>query len=1144
MQNSYQRQAASIVRSIIVAVATLATIGVGFAIYKLSETPEPVEEIARLEERVPQVPDPTPPMPEMATDDKGVAMGNGVVLGPGEGVTFRMYSTEGDRAVAVFKAQSWAPVEGTPNEFHVESPDVSVFTKSGHGINATAREGYLATRGKLGADADVRSGRLIGDVVIRIDRISREEREALPASLRSKIDPSQIITIKTDEIDFEYEYARVHIPGKMTLNSSDAVIETEDVEIRFNEQAGRVESCKVNGGGFLEFLKVYADVGLGVPGMNEGGDTRQSLTDWFGATVASALSAKGEMAAPAKVAEVERSDVPIFDSDEKDKAREDRPDKSTLYFARFEGMVRARQVSDGEFGSTLNADVLSILRDFTRKDRERMNTPSQPGTAPRGAVRPAGKEKQPTTERLILTWTERLNITAVADDMERLALPPGITATGSPVAIHSGGGSARCTSLTFLPDQAQVVLRSQPGQPASVALPDEGLITGKEIQFSESGDKFTITVAGPGGLRRGEGSGADDTGIRFANNLVVHGRVVRENLIDFRAGITRRTARVLESAVFDGRSTIHEGETSLTADQMEVDFATARTSDGIKQGYRRLSGKGNVIMVQGKDQLTSDQMTIELTTMDGKPAPTKAIATGNVQAHQGARQIRCAGQLIVDFDYVARALPEYNPIRDYQKAVEAGIDPSAIDWKARKALHESRSDRVLTVTRLRANEKVFVADSRQDLEVTGDSIDCYVTADQSISAARIEGRAEEPAALRLEQLNVVGNVIDLDALSENAAVDGEGMMTFLSQKDLDGQRVREPIPISITWGDSMLYSGEKNEAEFRGGVHASSRSSNTFDCDKLDVTFQEVKAKEEPAVQTRDWWVLNDVAGRLADGGGSSGGLYAIGGRSFDKEPAYMLATGNARAVMTEEEKSGRRKSRATIRGSRLSVDLRDEISRMLIEDKGTLLLEDFRPAETTGSAASSQESLFEIGQASGPSKTQITWQDQMWYDFGRKFAQFEGAVDLRYFSGRVLSEIFGGTDSATGPGRKTFLNCDTLTVAFASADEAGRNVPQSMRRRRQVGGMSAATIDSFQALRGVRLNDESDDMKMFIEAERISFERENSLLSAFGRPNANASFSRIQEGQLPQRVKALRFQYNTSSGDLKLTNPSYEGWN
>ena len=211
-----------------------------------------------------------------------------------------------------------------------------------------------------------------------------------------------------------------------------------------------------------------------------------------------------------------------------------------------------------------------------------------------------------------------------------------------------------------------------------------------------------------------------------------------------------------------------------------------------------------------------------------------------------------------------------------------------------------------------------------------------------------------------------------------------------------------------------------------GNVHATSASSTTVDCDdRLIVEFDDVVPPSSAAATQEDWWIFNDLFAKRS--GEAKDERLAPSRRRFSKEPAHILAIGKARVETSVfDPVSGERQSRALLIGPRLSLNLRSDVSKMLIEGPGKLLLEDFRPArppdETKESKPNKSSGFFSMDRNSGPSKTLIEWKQFMWYDFSIDQTRFEGDVSLKHFSGAVLEKYFGTAKAGAAgapPGRR-----------------------------------------------------------------------------------------------------------------------------
>ncbi len=358
----------------------------------------------------------------------------------------------------------------------------------------------------------------------------------------------------------------------------------------------------------------------------------------------------------------------------------------------------------------------------------------------------------------------------------------------------------------------------------------------------------------------------------------------------------------------------------------------------------------------------------------------------------------------------------------------------------------------------------------------------------------------------------------------------------------------------------MKYQGRENRAVFAGDVHAYSQNTTEFDCAQLLIEFDDIAPAPAPEDKRQDWWIFGDIIDRFARGERERGPRVA--GDGFSKEPAYLLATGGAVALTSEVDPStGKLKSRARLAGAKLSVDLRPEVSKMLIESPGTLLLEDFRPAaksateprasaradvqaqpatsprastradsRTQSASVRPERGLFDIDDDAGPSKTLIEWQEAMWYDFSISQTRFEGNVVLKHFSGaglqRALGQSIGGSADAAA-GRSTYLNCEVLT-----ADFLGRRDRAHRAQDRRMGRLSAGMLRQFQATGSVEIQDETEGLHL--TADRVVYERERDILAIHGTTQREAQIWVQKPGELPTHVSAVRMFYDVQTGRVE----------
>lgn len=1135
--NMHRRRGSGLVRSIVVAAGTLSILIVCFAMYQYTLV-APDAARPQPKSRLPDVPALDAQI-AMDTETLGASMGDGMV-GPGRDIKLTIYPRDGLHARLEIEVRDWTPKPGAPNEFLLVEPKVRMRTSDGNAVRITAGRGVLEARRRGGGNLDPERGRLTGGVVIEYDRLTDKQRAELPPDRRDVIDPADIIRIEMEQIEFDLAYSKVLIPGPMHLTARDVDLVASDLEIRFNDAQNRVESLRAAGGGRIELFDPSATGGLSLPGLGTEPGRQLTVVEWIRATLQSRLDAQAstdradpdgpdlhdavgvDSPSPPEAVEVTPDGIPVFSPDEPD--TEDEAENPIRYVARFEGDVDVRQQVGDVVRSRLQADVLSILRSLS--DRQRGEEPQGAGVAPADSVggqtmSGAGKPGQ----RIIVSWRERMVVEVIDDnDGEWKDVRSRITAQGSPARIRTAEGDADCSTFSYDPDAGQIDLYGTVQRPVVVRSSNQGTITGIAVHSKRGEDAFVIDVTGPGSFERGSATAnpEDDAAatdmVTFSDRLHASGRIVSKTSVDLTGRVSTRRHRLLDKVAFAGDVTVRQGEVEITAESLELAFESREGWRTIRQVVHRLHAVGDVAMTQGNDLISCRELDVALVTdSHGRVRPETATALGDVTVIQGRRTMRSSDKLIADF-----AIAESVTV----------ADPAASD------VPSSGSPRVF-LRRIRAYGDVVVTDPDQALDVNASTLDCSIASDGvDFETVKITGAEDRPASMRMDTVGLTGNVISLDARSESVSIPGAGRMTFQSYRDLDGQKSHTPVPVSITWNDHMEFSGSDDRAVFLGAVHAVSASTTTFDCRKLEIEFDRVAAPEDSLESPSQWWGVNRFSRHLV--GLWSGGSDRMTKRELGREPAYILATGDAVAVMTEfDSTTGEMVSRARIAGPRLSVNLRSDVSRMLIEGAGSLQLEDFQASAGSSSAERSSGDLFDMDADSGPSKTLISWRDSMWYDFSINQTRFEGDVSLKHFSGAALVRLFGGSDGAAlnlPTGRSTFLTCDTLDVDFLQRDAMGRRV----QRPQRMGRLSAGTLRTFRATGAVELLDESEGLHLW--ADEVIYERPREILAIYGNSKRRARMIQRRPRRLPNEVVVERMIYNLATGEVELRQPAIRG--
>jgi hypothetical protein len=917
-------------------------------------------------------------------------------------------------------------------------------------------------------------------------------------------------------------------------------------------------------------------------------------------------------------------EIPPFEPEN----RRDRPPPPPVqYTARFEGDIDVLQQRGDETISRLQSDLLEIRRDFRRDfaaapDETTTGGKKQP-TSPAGGAAPT-----PPDDTIQVTWVGPLLVQTTSSEpgSEDAAPRAMISATGTPVRVshQDGGTDATCHRLVFLPDEQDVHLWGSVEHPAVVRSTQHGVLTGIEIESRRSGDQLNVLVQGPGVLLQDRAPGdisaalpdpgsasdatggarapsdsasagpfpepgdeaGDERGFRadFTDRMELAGHYTTSSRLDFTGTISTREARVIDRVLLEGAVRLVGRGTELRADRLILLGDARAGRHNARAAFDRMEGRGDVLMVNGADRVECREIDVELRTdHEGGLVPTRATARGDVRATQGERLVTARDSLVMELDTFLRPAPPFDVLAEYARAKRLGEDVSRIDWSARRRAHEERRRKVIGAKRLEVVGDVHISDPVEHLEVSAERVECSIHEGREVEAAVVTGlSAGSPAAVRMGTFTLSGARIDMNVRDDWATVAGRGRMTFRSAKDLNGRKVDPPVPIVIDWAEGMSYSGRENRATFTGEVHAASEDRTTFDCGRLVVEF-DVPADGASAEGSRagalsdrgggtDWWIFEDLA-PLIRGRETAGDSPERA--SFGKEPARIDAYQSVRLETSEYDATGRTlRNRATLWGEKLSLNLRKDVSLMLIEGPGQLLLEDNQgprrrtasgtapgsdatvlpAADTAGgspgaddrpvSQGSSPRGLFSAQPDDGPSKIAIEWSELMWYDFAFDQTRFEGKVALTYMSGTQVQALAGGRPESLGgmpkpsggspAGRNTLLTCDLLTVDFLGSPTA------SNRDGTRMGRISASKLRQFKAAGNVVLEDKMQPISL--NADQLIYERDRSILILQGSRERPARLIYPADHGLPRRFTAERIVVETDTGRVTSTRQTFQG--
>jgi len=1123
-----KKRSYTLVRTLILASASLAIVGVMFAMYQsMSGRPRvrPDREGTVAEGGV------AAPLDA----EQGVPVGQGARLGGGRRGSLTLYDENSDRAKAVVAYQGWEPLDDGENRFHVTEPAISLRTPAGQLVEITAHSGLLQLKNLEGSRLDLRRAKLLGDVRIRIDRLTERQRAALPEEQRADPGPERLITVEFDEVDFDMEYARLETDGRFTVRSMEADIEGTGLALRYNAFNSTVEYLEARSDGKITVRGLGALLRLELPGA-------EGLTVTTQPAVAVEAPASPPPRPTTKAAPQEDLPLLVLDRDRRPSPRQ----QTVRYHAVFAGDVTVRQREDRRLTGELLAETLELLFDFGQEQRDAAEARvggKAAGDAPDAG--PARDEDRGHTE-LAVSWTGPLVVNVLEAPQEetdetRTARGTRITASGPDVRLRQiDRGMASCSKLVFHEDTERVWLYGGPDQPVTIESSDGGRLVGREMALDMQGG--TGRIVGPGQVSDTGSSleiagGAGRPGqrkvdIRFQKeaNLTFDEATVQAVDPDTGAAV-ERTRQYLRGVVFVGAVSMMQAGDSITGRRVEIELSPPAKEGSFADKIERLRAEGGVSLVHGEDFVRCGRIDVEMGADEGgRVAPRRARAYEQIKATHGNRSITATQSMFVELRSFRVPRDPWDLGKARAEAVRRGIDPTTVDWEQQRVRYESQDRFRPGLLHLEAEGEVRVRDPKQKLHVTAATLDCTFSDGQNIDRAHVAGPGNSPAHVELSDFSITGHDILLDVPAESAEVPGRGRLTFLTDRDLDGRRLADPLPVAVTWGLEMTYNGRQSRALFSGSVHAATQES-AFDCGELVVEFADPQPRPGEATagtassrEEKDrWWIFTPLAEAVFGGEQDSAGL----GEDFSKDPVFLRASGGAVARTTRVSAgSGRLLSRGRIEGPQILVDLRSEI--MTVEGGGNLLIEDYElPAGTPGTLASRRTPLGGMGIRS-PWQTFILWTGQMSYYFGRQAAVFDQGVEMVHRSGSAIlmgEEVLGEVATAlTGAGQQggqnASLTCGQLVVQFEDRQAGGR-------RARGAGSMSGYDLRQFEAKQSVHFQDSG----ISVIAQQITYDAAREEMAIRGSEAAPAQI--IDQRSAFRDMKGPVFYWNLRTGRI-----------
>jgi len=597
----------------------------------------------------------------------------------------------------------------------------------------------------------------------------------------------------------------------------------------------------------------------------------------------------------------------------------------------------------------------------------------------------------------------------------------------------------------------------------------------------------------------------------------------------------------------------------------------------------RRPDRGELYDRETTEALSCDRLDVEIARDDtGQSYPRIGKAVGRVLARQTVqprlgeykvgspmvRDIRASDFMTIEMASVQRLPSETEIQRLREQAAARGYTPESPEWKAKEA--ELRRRRTLVRKRLTASRGVFAQDAQQNLKgLQGETLECTFDADQKIDKALLTGTEEAPAYVEQSNFYIRGRRLSLDMATETVDVPGKGMLRFHTDQDIDGRSLKEKVPVVVDWDDQMWMRGKENLGLFQGNVRVTSEN-NVMEAKELRLRFAPVARANAPAAtRPADEWVVGpllDLVRTRADRRESSAvgvrrdrrltrvdafsdvvivsSSYApadqtIGGKTgrmlADRLPAFLLRTPDHPV----EPDKNRLLSRIRLTGPQVRIDLNE--NQLLVEGKGTLLIEDYRIPQGRGPRRGSADTLIASAivpglDSLGPSQTALAWDNSMSFLSRDNIATFDNNVRMWHKSGtsmvlrdQVQSAI--NLDKATLErigSRSASLTCANLVAQFKTERTAGMDAGPSPLSR-------ATGLKGFWARRNVRLTDREARVQRIAEGSLIAYDSGSGEAKITGTEQTPAYFEAIDaKTGRPISWRGQEVTWNLKTGEVR----------
>jgi lipopolysaccharide export system protein LptC len=969
------------------------------------------------------------------------------------------------RLRGVYRAARW---DRRPDGAQVlTKPRVELYQKDGQQIILRADKAELYGQ-ELNKNVNVRRAKLTGDVTIYFDQ--SRELDRLPVEER----PDEVMRVHMEDVDVDIEHQTITTDKRVTVFSSQADIYGRGMTISWNEQPRELRLLRIEHGEYMAVYNVPAELDMiALPGAPQ--DAPQA-----GQPGKAASQPAGSQSAASQPARSQ----PAIDPN--------KPLPQNQYRAEFHDDVkviyRSRRLS--------GADVLTMKFDWDdswRKDsssgdilgqsrrNRRVEAATGPATAPSATTQPSGAPAtapaatQPGQgdEPMEIYWTGPLVMQPTGRTETPARKTYDLSAEGNRVVLTDARATVLCRRFNYQHPQRAGWIEGGTGQPVRMLLGEGADVACDRIRFEQGNGKAWLYGAG-----------------HMANR--------------FPDGLSQ--AQAIELIETDDPELLPASERITWERSVELTFTNekvTRKGKTPRQFIQQADFHQKVVLRQSVDpngeELRCDDLAVTMGhSVRGSTYPKTAVAVGHVRARQEGSDVS-AGKVTIDFvegDAPQAAKPAAGRAGDMSLASGSRVRPATIVAEGGVTINDRRDPNaeLLTATADRMVSKLLEND-------------------RSRRTAVLTGTPEAPARIEQGPNKLIGREIHLDQTDDSAAVNGAGMLDFVTKKDASGNDLPEPRAVKVQWAKAMSFSGKKRTAEFTGDVALDSALDDVR-CQELQLVFTDQLG--EPNSPAGAGAVVASLAGlaeavaakKLArQARASSLGGMAVGMEQYSRRRISMIYAEKDIVLRSRrEDEQNRLVRRMQLAGEKLIYDAESERITML--GRGTLMSEDYdkpRPQKV----ADSQGMVAAVDR---PSQSAFAWNKSMELSQKDRVVTLEGGVIMDHRSGDQIL----GQDKLNVPrdqwgtlpaGRQTRLECDTMMARFGEPDKKPATQPAiqpSSRPARRSGGdpfregPTLGPLDLFSATGDVSLKDLKDGQRHVL-AQRLIYNREKDLAVVWG---------------------------------------------